>query len=88
MTAPRKLRLEQLSKLMDTLSYRNVLARGYAIVQDGAGQVVTDAAVLKPGDPIHVILSTGEVDASVNGAPPRRKIAKPQPDTDPQESLF
>lgn len=87
-TAGRTQRLEQLGKLMDTLSYRNVLARGYAIVQDGAGTLVSSASQLKPGDAIHVMLAEGEVDATVNGAPARRKSGKRTPDSDVQDSLF
>ena len=88
MTTARHQRLEQLGKLMDTLSYRNVLARGYAIVQDGAGQVVTSAADLAPGDALHIILGEGSIDAAVGGAPLRRKAGKPAPDDGSQESLF
>jgi exodeoxyribonuclease VII large subunit len=89
LTAGRAQKLEQLGKLLETLSYRNVLARGYAIVQDGDGQVVTNAAALKPGDPVHLILLEGEAGATINGAPPRRKPARSAiPDSDIQDSLF
>jgi exodeoxyribonuclease VII large subunit len=88
LTANRRQNLEQLGKLMDTLSYRNVLARGYAIVQDSQGQVVTDAVTLAPGDALHIILGEGSVDAAVGGAPVRRKGGKSTPDDGSQESLF
>ncbi|WIY53472.1 exodeoxyribonuclease VII large subunit [Devosia sp. YIM 151766] len=88
MTTSRRQQLEQLGKLLDTLSYRNVLARGYAIVQDNQGQVVTRAASLAPGDALHIVLAEGEVDAAVGGAPLRRKAARPPSDGGSQESLF
>lgn len=80
--------LAQLGKLLETLSYRNVLARGYAIVQDGNGSILTEAAAVAPGDVLHIILDKGEIDATVGGAPPRRKSTRPAPDEGSQESLF
>src|SRR5690606_37661232 len=78
----------QMGKLLDTLSYRNVLARGYALVQDGDGKVVTDAATLHPGAALHITLANGEIDAHVGGGvAPRRKSSKPGTDGS-QESLF
>jgi exodeoxyribonuclease VII large subunit len=88
LTQPKAQRLEQLWKLAQSLGHRNVLARGYAIVQDGAGELVSSASQLKPGDAIHIVLGDGEADATVNGAPPRRKPAKPLADNDGQDSLF
>lgn len=84
----RRQHLEQLGKLLEMLGYRNVLARGYAIVQDDKGGVVTDAMQLAPGDMLHILLDKGEIDAVVGGAPPRRKPARPAPDKGSQESLF
>ncbi|ODT83413.1 MAG: exodeoxyribonuclease VII large subunit [Pelagibacterium sp. SCN 64-44] len=84
----RRRKLEQLGKLLESLSYRNVLARGYAIVQTAEGRVMTRAADTGPGDPLHIILSEGEIDAVVGGAPLRRKGPKPPPDNGSQDSLF
>mgnify|MGYP000872784707 FL=1 len=89
LAALRRQRLEQLGKLLDTLSYRNVLARGYALVQDEAGQVVTGQAQLKPGEALTLTFVDGEVGAVVAGAPaPRRRPPRPLPDEGSQESLF
>ncbi|MBD8065514.1 exodeoxyribonuclease VII large subunit [Devosia sp. PTR5] len=87
--AQRRQRLEQTGKLLESLSYRNVLARGYALVQDEAGAVITAANQLSPGDALRITLAEGEIGAVVGGAPaPRRKGARPPADDGSQESLF
>ena len=50
---------------LEAMSPLKVLSRGYAMTRDSAGQVVTDAAALKPGEIITVTLRNGEVDAAV-----------------------
>jgi exodeoxyribonuclease VII large subunit len=88
-TAERRQALGQLAKLLDTLSYRSVLARGYALVQDDAGNVVSSATALSPGDALKLTFTDGEVSANVAGAPPqRRKTVRSQEDDGSQESLF
>ncbi|MFC3705422.1 exodeoxyribonuclease VII large subunit [Devosia honganensis] len=85
----RRQRLDQFEKLLDTLSYRNVLARGYTLVQDDAGGVVSSAAKLRPGDALRLTFADGETGAIVAGTPPsRRKPTRPAPDDESQESLF
>jgi exodeoxyribonuclease VII large subunit len=85
----RRVQWEQLGKLLETLSYRNVLARGYALVQDEAGQIVTSQAVTRPGDTLKLSFADGEVGVVVAGAPAaKRKPARSGPDDGSQESLF
>lgn len=87
-TQPRQ-RLEQTAKLIETLSYRSVLARGYALVQHESGTVVTQSADLKPGDALTLTFADGETGVVVPGGPAaRRKPAKGQRDEGSQESLF
>jgi exodeoxyribonuclease VII large subunit len=89
LTTDRRQQLEQLGKLLETLSYRNVLARGYALVQDEAGEVVSSQAGARPGDALRLTFADGEVGVTVAGAPPvRRKPVRPGPDDGSQESLF
>ncbi|MBJ3784874.1 exodeoxyribonuclease VII large subunit [Devosia sediminis] len=89
MTTGRRQQLEQLRKLLETLSYRSILARGYALVQDEAGAVVTSQADARPGDALKLTFADGDVGVTVAGAPvARRKPARSGPDDGSQESLF
>lgn len=47
------------------LSPASTLDRGYAVVQRSDGAVVRDAAEVAAGDPVHVRLSAGSLDATV-----------------------
>jgi len=81
--------LAQLSKLLETLSYRSVLARGYVLVQDDTGAVVSSRAATRPGDSLRLTFADGEVGVTVAGAPAsRRKPARSDPDDGTQETLF
>ncbi|NVK33915.1 MAG: exodeoxyribonuclease VII large subunit [Rhodobacteraceae bacterium] len=74
-------RLEGLEKLLKSLSYKDVLSRGYALVRDKNGLPVRSAAKLKPGTAINIELSDGVVDAVTtdgDAVPPA-----PTPDTAP-----
>jgi exodeoxyribonuclease VII large subunit len=89
MTAGRHQQVEQFGKLLATLSYRNVLARGYALVHDSAGNIVSSQAMVRPGDDVRLSFSDGDVGATISGAPAsRRKTGKPTSDDGSQESLF
>lgn len=88
-TSERRKAVEQVTKLLGSLSYRNVLARGYALVQDDGGSVVTAQAGLKPGDGLRLTFVDGEIGVTVAGAPtPRRKTPRSPSDDGSQESLF
>jgi exodeoxyribonuclease VII large subunit len=45
-----------------------ILERGYALVFDGAGQLVKDAAQVKAGDEIRARVARGEIEARVRKA--------------------
>ncbi|RFZ88543.1 exodeoxyribonuclease VII large subunit [Shinella sp. WSJ-2] len=72
-------------RVLQSLSYRNVLKRGYALVRDEDGVPVKGAAALGPGRAIAIEFADGSVEA-VTGAgtnpggstPPRKKPAKPE----------
>ena len=61
-------RLEALDKLLDALSYRGVLERGFALVRDMKGTPLRKAAAVTPGLPIEVEFSDGRVSAVAHGA--------------------
>ncbi|HEV7276932.1 MAG TPA: exodeoxyribonuclease VII large subunit [Devosiaceae bacterium] len=85
----RRDRLDGLSKLLASLSYKGVLARGFALVKDADGQLVRSRAFVEPGDPLLIELADGEIEAMAGGIPaaPRRK-PRPAPAGGGQESLF
>jgi len=82
-------RLDLQAKLLGSVSYQRVLARGFALVKDADGNLVRQADAVKPGDALLIELADGQIDANVSGAPavPRRK---PKSENTPggQESLF
>ena len=57
---------------LDMLSPLSVLARGYVLVQDDLGHLVTRAAGLKQGDDLKLRFEDGEVDCRVSEAQPSR----------------
>jgi exodeoxyribonuclease VII large subunit len=60
-------RLTALADLLESLSFRRVLERGYAVVRDTEGRPVTVAASLSAGDAVSVEFSDGAVGAEVTG---------------------
>lgn len=59
--------LETQSKLLTSLSYQGVLARGFAIVRDEQGGMVRKAAGLAPGQTIEIEFADGPTGAQVTG---------------------
>jgi exodeoxyribonuclease VII large subunit len=92
--ADRALRLDAQGKLLQSLSYRGVLARGYAIVTDQDGALIRSSGSVAGGQPIGIVFADGDVAAHVDSEfalPPlrqRRKRPKPAIDSDEQQSLF
>lgn len=85
----RRARLDSLSKLLSTVSYHEVLARGFALVTDAEGNLVRSASDVKPGDALNIDVAQGSISASVAGAPPiPRRKTRPAEGTDEQETLF
>jgi len=76
--ARRRALLQAQDRMLQSLSYRNVLKRGYALVRDEEGAPVKGAASLGPGLSIAIEFADGTVDAVTGpgGGPPRRKPAK------------
>jgi len=83
-------RLEQAGKLLSSVGYESVLARGFAIVTDAEGQLVRSKAGLANGDPLSIRFAGDEIVSAIvaGGTPVTKKKPKPQSDDDPQESLF
>jgi exodeoxyribonuclease VII large subunit len=63
-------RIEARESLLNSLGPRAVLERGYAIVQNAAGEVIRDSAQLKPGDTLETALAKGHVQSEVRKVTP------------------
>jgi exodeoxyribonuclease VII large subunit len=61
----RRVRVERMETALQALSPLAILERGYALVFDGAGNLVKDAARVKAGDEISARLAKGTVSATV-----------------------
>ena len=59
-------RLAHLAQMLDSLSPLATLSRGYAIVTDTEGRVVTDAAAVTVGDQVQARLARGRLGLTVN----------------------
>jgi len=62
--------LNQQRRLLEALSPSHALARGFALLRDGTGQIVRGVAGLAPDALIHVELVDGTVDARVTAVHP------------------
>jgi exodeoxyribonuclease VII large subunit len=93
-------RLEGLGQLLDGLSYQRVLARGFALVRDGAGLPVLAAASVRPGAALVIQFADGDVPVTADAGPPgavRKSMGEREPagslaaktsGSKPQGSLF
>jgi exodeoxyribonuclease VII large subunit len=63
--AARQAALAAAGARLDAMSPLRVLERGYALVRTPAGQVVASAATPRPGDPLSLRFSDGELDVEV-----------------------
>jgi exodeoxyribonuclease VII large subunit len=87
--AQRRERLETVWKLVDSLSYRRVLDRGFALVTDDNGEIVRSKDELRPGQLLVVDVADGSFGVNVSGAPAQRRRRRAPPrDDNGQQSLF
>ena len=61
----KKQRFVRLTAALDAMSPLKVLSRGYSMVTDEAGTLVTSAGAVEPGQRIHVSLRSGSLTAQV-----------------------
>lgn len=64
-------------RVLQSLSYRNVLKRGYAVVRDGDNRPVSLAAALAAGQAIGIEFADGRVSATVGEGTPLPSAAAP-----------
>jgi exodeoxyribonuclease VII large subunit len=75
--ATRLARCERDAQLLAAFSYRGVLARGFALIRDAAGQPLHSATAAVAGMPIQIEFSDGRVGARVDGASSADRPAEP-----------
>jgi exodeoxyribonuclease VII large subunit len=63
-------RLSALASVLESLSYHDVLRRGFALVRDPTGQTVTSVRRLKTGETVEIRLHDGSRAAVVHGRAP------------------
>ncbi len=87
--AEKRARVAQAEQLLQSLSHKSVLARGFALVRDEQGGVIPTAALVAPGQRLRLQFLDGEVAAEAQGgkapppikpraAPPRKALDKGQ----------
>jgi exodeoxyribonuclease VII large subunit len=88
-------RLERAEGLLRALSYREVLARGFALVRDAAGLPLRSAAGVTPGAALDIEFADGRVGAVASGTPratpalqPFRRSRRPRTPDENQGNLF
>jgi exodeoxyribonuclease VII large subunit len=82
--AVRQARAERGAQLLVAFSYHGVLARGFALVRDGAGRPLHTAAAVSAGMPMEIEFADGRVGARADGGvaspdKPATETGKPRP---------
>jgi exodeoxyribonuclease VII large subunit len=77
-------RLESLARVLEGMSYRSVLERGFALVKGADGKLRRRAAEIKPGDHLHLTFADGDSHVLADGGS-KHRVKKPGGD---QGSLF
>jgi exodeoxyribonuclease VII large subunit len=73
-------RLENLGTRLESISPHRVLERGYALVRDGEGHVVSSVSGASPGSGLAVAFADGSINVHVDGAAPRPAAKKRPPE--------
>lgn len=81
-TERQRMRLNQTVKLLGSLSYQSVLARGYAVIKDKGGKLLTGAQEARSTGALHIIFADGTVEAQTGALPQKRKDTGPTPQGD------
>ena len=71
-----KQRLAKGAQLLDAYSYQGVLERGYALVQNQAGDVVRSKGAVKAGEGVALTFADGKRKAVIEGARTKKTVKK------------
>jgi exodeoxyribonuclease VII large subunit len=91
-TLARTVDVERLGQLLDALSYRAVLERGFTLVRGDGGHPLHSASDVKAGSALTIEFADGTVGATAQGTPtsrPRLRSVSRRPKASPdQGNLF
>lgn len=73
-------RLRRAGSLLESLSYRSVLGRGFALVRGADGAALSSAAAMPPGSRIEIEFADGRVRATTDGAKAKSPSARRKQD--------
>ncbi len=80
--------LRQQSRVLDSVSYERVLARGFVLVTGPDGNLLRTAAAIAEGDALKLRFTDGEIAATAGaGTAPPRPPAELAPDTPPRPRI-
>ncbi len=78
----KRVQLYQAVKLLNSLSHKSVLARGFAVVKDRHDKVLTGAQAARAAGALHIEFADGLVEAQTGNAHQKRKDASAAPQGD------
>lgn len=81
-------RIQSLSRLLESYHYKKVLARGFALVRDDAGNVVMSSASVSAGMALQIEFADGVQQVIAEGSEPGGKRKNKSASDKRQESLF
>lgn len=84
---PRR-RLDLSARMLESLSFKRVLDRGFAVVRDDKGKIVTKPGILKTGDVLQIEFKDDVKVDTIIGKKPHAASQKPKKSGEGQETLF
>lgn len=83
-------KLKHLGKMLEAYSFENVLQRGFSVIRDEKGTILTDAAQITSGQSLDIqFRNDAHVPAiATAGKPPKPKTSKPKQTDETQQNLF
>jgi exodeoxyribonuclease VII large subunit len=76
-------RLDNQAKLLSTLGYHNVLARGFALIRNDEGAMVRSAAAVQPGAALDIEFADGHIGAHADPRGPKERERPDKPVKEP-----
>jgi exodeoxyribonuclease VII large subunit len=84
----RQTMLSNAGKMLETLSHRATLARGFALVRDDRGHLIRQRVGLNPGQSVHISFTDGDIAAQIDGDGKHKPKSGPKPPAKSQGDLF